>query len=72
MKRTSFAMLPLLFPPLAYAHPGEHHGTLLDAIVHLLTEPDHLAMAAIAVLVGYGGARFLRRRSQARVQRTRR
>jgi hydrogenase/urease accessory protein HupE len=72
MKHTPFAMLPLLFSPVAYAHPGEHHGTLLDAIVHLLTEPDHLAMAAIAVLVGVVGVRLHRRRSQVRAQDKRR
>jgi hydrogenase/urease accessory protein HupE len=72
MKHTLFAMLPLLFSPVAHAHPGEHHGTLLDAIVHLLTEPDHLAMAAIAVLAGVVGARLHRRHSQARAQGKRR
>ncbi len=68
MKHRTFALLPLPFSSLAYAHPGEHHGNLLNAIVHLLTEPDHLVMAAIAVLVGIAGARFYRRRSQARAQ----
>lgn len=72
MKYKTIALLPLLFSPLAHAHPGAHHGTLMDSIVHLLTEPDHLAMAAIAVLVGIAGARFFRRRSQARVQDKRR
>jgi hydrogenase/urease accessory protein HupE len=72
MNRTSFAILPLLFSPLAHAHPGAHHGNLLDGIVHLLTEPDHLAMAAVAVLAGIAGARFFRRRSEARSQDTRR
>jgi hydrogenase/urease accessory protein HupE len=72
MKQQIPAVLALLFSPLAHAHPGEHHGTLLDGIVHLLTEPDHLAMAAIAVVAGIAGARIYRRRSQARKQDTRR
>jgi hypothetical protein len=72
MKHTPFAMLPLLFSPVAHAHPGGHHGTLFDAIVHLLTAPDHLAMAAIAVLVGVVGARLHRRHSQGRAQDQRR
>jgi hydrogenase/urease accessory protein HupE len=72
MKQQTLAILPLLFSPVAHAHPGEHHGTLFDAVVHLLTEPDHLAMAAIAVLVGVVGARLHRRRSQARAQDKRR
>lgn len=72
MKHKTIALLPLLFSPLAHAHPGEHHGNLLDAVAHLLTEPDHLVMAAIAVLAGIAGARFYRRRSQARAQDKRR
>ena len=72
MKHKTFALLPLLFSHLAYAHPGGHPGNLLDAVAHLLTEPDHLGMAAIAVLAGIAGARFFRRRSQARMQDKRR
>jgi hydrogenase/urease accessory protein HupE len=72
MKQTSFAMLLLLFSHFAYAHPGEHHGGLLRAIAHFLSEPDHLAMAFIAVVVGVAGARFYRRRAAARVRNTRR
>ena len=72
MKHKTFALLPLLFSPLAYAHPGGHPGNLLDVVAHLLTEPDHLGMAAIAVLAGIAGARFFRRRSQVRVQDKRR
>lgn len=39
-------------PGAAFAHPGEHHGGLLDALMHLLGEPDHLAMLLGAVVVG--------------------
>ena len=63
---TIFATLLLLAATPALAHPGAHHGTLLDAVAHLLSEPDHLALAAAAVLVGVLGARFFRRRSQRR------
>ncbi|HWR78511.1 MAG TPA: HupE/UreJ family protein [Thiobacillus sp.] len=72
MKRTSIALFLLLFSPLALAHPGEHHGGLLRAIAHLLSEPDHLAMALIAVVIGAAGARFYRRRAAARAVDTRR
>jgi hydrogenase/urease accessory protein HupE len=72
MKQKTFAMLLLIFSPLAYAHPGEHHGNMLNAVVHLLSEPDHLAMALIAVVVGVAGARFYRRRAASRIQDTRR
>lgn len=71
MKRSAFLLLPLLLSPLAHAHPGEHPGQMLAAIEHLLTEPDHLALAAIAIVVGIAGARLHRRRNQARVRDTR-
>ena len=72
MKQKSFAMLLLVFSPLAYAHPGEHQGNILNAVVHLLSEPDHLAMALIAVVIGIAGAQIYRRRVAARIQNTRR
>ncbi|MBT9541025.1 HupE/UreJ family protein [Thiobacillus sp.] len=72
MKHTFSALLMMLFTSFAYAHPGEHHGGMLDAIAHLLSEPDHLAMALIAVVVGVAGARFFRRRTAARILAKRR
>ena len=72
MKQKSFAMLLVLFSPFAYAHPGEHHGNILDAVAHLLSEPDHLAMALIAGVIGVAGAGIYRRRAAARIQDTRR
>ena len=66
MKQKSCAILLLVFSPLAYAHPGEHHGSMLNAVAHLLSEPDHLAMALVAVAVGLAGARFYRRRAASR------
>jgi hydrogenase/urease accessory protein HupE len=71
MKQKSFAML-MLFSPFAYAHPGEHHGNILNAVVHLLSEPDHLAMALIAGVIGVAGARLYRRRAAARIGNARR
>jgi len=72
MKHTFFALLTMVLSSFAYAHPGEHHGGMLNAIAHLLSEPDHLAMALIAVVAGVAGARFLRRRAAARVLAKRR
>ena len=72
MKRKTFAMLLVIFSPFAYAHPGAHHGNTLNAVVHLVSEPDHLAMALIAGVVGVAGARISRRRAAARIQDTRR
>jgi hypothetical protein len=35
----------------ALAHPGEHGFSVLNSLWHLLTEPDHLAMIGVAVVV---------------------
>lgn len=64
----SIIVVSALFSPLAYAHPGEHHGDFMDAIVHLVSEPDHLALALIAVAAGVAGARLYRRRAKIRSQ----
>ncbi len=72
MKQKTFAMLLVVFSPFAYAHPGEHHGNILNAVAHLLSEPDHLAMALIAGVIGIAGTRIYRRRAAARIQDTRR
>lgn len=49
----------------ASAHSGDHHDSMLATLVHLFSEPDHLALAIGAVIVGVFGARLLRRRSRA-------
>jgi hypothetical protein len=36
----------------AFAHPGEHGFSVLNSLWHLVTEPDHLVMLAVAVVVG--------------------
>ena len=36
---------------VALAHPGEHALSVLNSVVHLLTEPDHLAMIAFGIIV---------------------
>lgn len=47
-----------LLPSAALAHPGDHHAT---GLLHLLTEPDHLAMIAVVVAVlGYAIYRWVR------------
>jgi hydrogenase/urease accessory protein HupE len=38
-------------PSVAFAHPGEHGMTVLNSLWHLLTEPDHLAMIAVGIIV---------------------
>lgn len=66
MNIKSIAVFSALFSPFAYAHPGEHHADFLATIAHLLSEPDHLALALIAVAAGVAGARLYRRRAQSR------
>lgn len=57
MLRKTISVLLALTPISALAHPGEHHLGLLATIVHLLSEPDHLLMAVIAIAAGVWGAR---------------
>ncbi len=63
LRTAGHALLALLAaaPGTALAHPGEHHGGLLDALMHLLGEPDHLAMLLGALVAGL----LLARRSAA-------
>ncbi|MDB5424756.1 MAG: hypothetical protein JWQ29_2172 [Phenylobacterium sp.] len=51
-----------LVPVAALAHEGHHDGmSFAQAARHMLTQPDHLAMLALAVLlIGYGGWRLYR------------
>jgi len=63
LRKMIFTLLTLA-PLSAVAHPGEHHMGLLAGLVHLLSEPDHLAMAAIAIVIGIWGARrFIARKT---------
>ncbi|MFM8547302.1 MAG: hypothetical protein ACKODB_06800 [Betaproteobacteria bacterium] len=41
----------LSFPTLALAHPGDHGTDWLHAVMHLLTEPGHLAAIVLAAVV---------------------
>ncbi len=51
----------ILLPQLAVAHPGlDHHGTLLDGLLHLISSLDHLLPLLLGVAVV---ALLLRRRS---------
>jgi hydrogenase/urease accessory protein HupE len=46
----------------AFAH-GDHSGDVLQVLAHLLTEPDHLAMLSVAVVVGFGLYRLARHKA---------
>lgn len=53
-----------LLAPAAHAHPGDHgSGGLAATVLHLLGEPDHLALLAAAVVAG---VLLLRRRAAGR------
>jgi hydrogenase/urease accessory protein HupE len=53
----------------AHAHPGDHGPDLWQAVVHLLSEPDHLAGLALVVLIAVCAVRRMRKASAARAQR---
>ncbi|RUS60806.1 hypothetical protein EGN72_07910 [Pseudorhodobacter sp. E13] len=54
---TLFALLP----SAAFAHAGDHAAqSVLQNLWHLVTEPDHLAIAA-AVVLAVGAAAYLRK-----------
>jgi hypothetical protein len=57
--------LALAWSSVAWAHPGEHHGNLGDALLHLMSEPDHVALLVAAAVIGGFGALMMRRRAKA-------
>lgn len=63
MKILILAVPLMLFATTADAHPGEHRGGWLTAISHLLGEPDHLAMALVAVVAAAVCACLIRHRA---------
>lgn len=63
MKVLILAVPLALFATTADAHPGEHRGGWLTAISHILGEPDHLAMALVAVAAGAACACLIRHRA---------
>jgi uncharacterized membrane protein len=54
-----FALLFAAIPLPAFAHAGDHS---FATILHLLTEPDHLAMLALGVAVAVYATLKLRAR----------
>ena len=51
------------------AHPGDHGHDWLDAFLHLVTEPDHLAGIVLVALVAGFGVRRLRQGALRRADR---
>lgn len=59
-KTSTVALLAALIPGVALAHPGDHR---FADLLHLIREPDHLAMIGIAVAaVVYGVVKLRARR----------
>ncbi len=54
--RAMLAILLTLAAVPALAHPGAHHASLLETLLHLLSQPDHLARLALALVCGGGAA----------------
>jgi hydrogenase/urease accessory protein HupE len=59
-------LLVMCLPECAHGHPGPHPQTsLYDALMHFLSEPDHLAfLLAVGVLLVVLGVRSYRRRTR--------
>jgi hypothetical protein len=57
--------LALAWSGFAWAHPGEHHGNVGDALLHLISEPDHVALLIAAAVIGGLGVLRMRRRAKA-------
>lgn len=47
----------------ALAHPGTHDFSFTASLFHLLTEPDHLAMMAVAAAAAFGIWRWRKARA---------
>ncbi len=61
------AAAPLLASGSVLAHPGDssaHAMAFFEGLVHLLTEPDHLAMLGVAVATAVYVVRRVRARRQ--------
>lgn len=63
MRLYPFAVLTIFSAP-AWAHVGGHHGNLVATLGHLLSEPDHFAVLALAMGGGVVGALIQRRREK--------
>ena len=61
--RKFFLILIAVTAQPAFAHPGEHHANIVASLWHLLTQPDHLAFAAIMLIVGISAIVLSRRRA---------
>lgn len=63
MIRTTVALVAL-WSSAASAHEGEHHGSLPATLMHLVSQPDHVALLAAAAIFGGVAALVMRRRAR--------
>ena len=61
--RILFLILIAVTAQPALAHPGEHHANIVASLWHFLTQPDHLAFAAIMLIGGISTIVLVRRRA---------
>lgn len=53
MKSMTGLSAMLLLPGIASAHEGEHGGSVASGFIHVITQPDHLAIVCLgAALIG--------------------
>jgi len=62
----ALGLLLVACPAIALAHPGDHGSDWLQALMHLVSEPDHLAGGILAAALAVWGIRALLRRRAAR------
>ncbi len=66
LRPRALGLMLAALPAIASAHPGHHGSDWLQAVMHLLSEPDHLAAGALALALAVWGSRVLLRRRGAR------
>jgi hypothetical protein len=47
----SSGLLAIASSPTAHAHAGEHSGNFFSLLMHLVTNPDHLPVIIVSVIV---------------------
>ena len=62
LRLRALGLMPGAIPGIASAHPGDHGSNWLQAVMHLLSEPDHLAAGALVLAFAFWGIRVLLRR----------
>lgn len=65
MTKLPISIAAILVPSVAAAHP-EHSSSVAFGFVHYLTDPFHLAITGVAILLFVAASRFLGRRLSAK------